>query len=195
MGDPKLKPKEGKYSYADYLTWPDEERWEIIDGEVWDMSPAPIRKHQFISAYLTAEIFTFLKGKTCQVYAAPFDVRLDETENHIEESVFNVVQPDLSIICDTNKLDDTGCKGAPDLVIEILSPSTSFKDETHKLNLYEKSGVREYWIINPETEIIMIYLLEGEKFKAPVSFRKTGTWESPVLKGFELDISGLFESL
>ena len=131
------------YTYGDYLRWDDGERWELIDGVAYNMTPAPNRRHQAILRELSYQFTAFLAGKPCEVYFSPFDVRLPE-HNEKDEEVTTVVQPDLVVICDPDKLDDRGCRGAPDLVNEILSPSTSRKDMKTKLELYEKRGVREY---------------------------------------------------
>lgn len=195
MGEPHMKPVKEKYSYADYLDWDDGERWELINGEAWNMSPAPNRRHQQISMLLSVDISNFLKGQTCEVYAAPFDVRFPSDKETADNNIFNVVQPDLVVVCDRGKLDDRGCIGAPDLVVEIQSPSTSFKDESQKFLLYEQSGVREYWLINPMAQTLMVYILDNGKFELPICFRDNGSWDSLVLKGFTLQVSTLFNSL
>lgn len=146
------------YSYADYLEWDDSERREIINGVAYNMSPAPNRKHQKVSQALSREIGIYLKGKSCEIYSAPFDVRLSlgaEDNNRI----INVVQPDIVVVCDKSKLDDRGCNGVPDLVIEILSPSTAKMDLVYKLDLYEQAGVREYWVVHPTDHTIMVFKL------------------------------------
>lgn len=150
------------YNYGDYLSWPDEERWELIHGIPYDMSPAPSRIHQKISGNLHFEIKKFLDGKKCEIYTAPFDVRLPEGDEP-DEHILTVVQPDISIICDEKKLDDKGCKGAPDAVIEITSPATFKKDIKDKLLLYERFGVPQYWIVHPKDQIIMAYKLNEQK--------------------------------
>ena len=124
------------YTYEDYLLWSDEERWELIDGVPYNMTPAPSRVHQGISMELSRQIANHLAGKMCKIYAAPFDVRLPKSDEE-EEQIETVVQPDLVVVCDGNKLDERGCKGAPDLIIEILSPYTAGKDMKIKRNLYE----------------------------------------------------------
>jgi len=139
MSSPRLKPKE-KFTYVDYITWPDSERWEIINGIAYDMSPAPNWDHQMISVKLTAFFVNALEGKTCIPMAAPCDVILSEE---------NIVQHDLFVVCDRSKIHKEGLRGAPDLVIEILSPSTSPKDQSIKKNLYEEFGVKEYIIVHP----------------------------------------------
>ncbi|MBU0763401.1 MAG: Uma2 family endonuclease [Bacteroidetes bacterium] len=157
MVTPKIK--EDRYSYADYLTWGDQERWEIIHGLAYAMSPAPNTRHQFISGNIHGEFFYYLKGKKCRVFAAPFDIRLS-TEKADEESIFTVVQPDISIFCDMSKLDDRGAIGAPDLIVEILSPSTAEKDLNIKLLLYQEYAVKEYWIADPAKETMSVYKLD-----------------------------------
>ncbi len=141
-----VKERLGKFTYRDYLHWPDDERWELIDGVAYNMSPAPNRIHQKISGELHRQIANYLIGKQCEVYAAPFDVRLPATGEKNDE-ITTVVQPDITIVCDKSKLDKKGCKGSPDLVIEILSPYTAKKDMKEKHFLYEKFAVKEYWIV------------------------------------------------
>jgi Uma2 family endonuclease len=153
-----------RFTYADYMKWPETERWELLEGVPVNMTPAPSRYHQEILLNLATEINRILKekGQACKVYAAPFDVRLPETEE-ADEEITTVVQPDISVICDVNKLDEWGCRGAPDLVVEIVSPATVKKDMIDKLTLYEKHGVLEYWIIHPGERSVMVYKLDKEK--------------------------------
>ncbi len=178
-----------KFSYADYLSWPDDERWEIIKGVAYDMSPAPAREHQRVSAIIFAKIYNFLSNKKCEVYFAPFDVRLGETKDEADEEIETVVQPDIVVICDQNKLDKRGCLGAPDITVEILSPSTSYKDQTEKLLLYEKHGVKEYWIVNPDAKYAMIYCLEGVKYGKPEYLTENDILESRALEGLKINLS------
>jgi Uma2 family endonuclease len=141
--------REGKkaFTYSDYLTWPDSERWELIDGEPYAMSPAPSRVHQEIIGEIFLQNGNYLRGKGCRAYVAPFDVVLVDEGNNKEDSR-NIVQPDITIVCDKEKLDDRGCKGSPDMIIEVVSPATASLDYVKKLNLYEKYLVNEYWIVN-----------------------------------------------
>ena len=148
-----------KWTYADYLAWPDDERWEIIDGEAYNMSPAPSRLHQEISGKLFGSFYEYLKGKKCKLYAAPFDVRLPDLAGLTDEKIETVVQPDIVIICDRTKLDERGCIGAPDIVVEILSPATSGYDLKVKYQLYQQHGVKEYWIIHPAEQTLLVYKL------------------------------------
>lgn len=152
------KMADGRYTYADYLQWDENERYELIDGVAYNMSPAPSRKHQKISQIISRDIGVYLKGRTCEVYTAPFDVRLPFGDED-DKSTGNVVQPDIVVVCDSSKLDDRGCIGAPDLIIEILSPSTAKKDMVFKLNLYEKVGVKEYWLVHPTDRTVTVFKL------------------------------------
>src|SRR5215217_1614082 len=139
---------EGTYTYADYLLWRFEERLELIKGKIFKMSPAPNRRHQTILGHLHLPIGSFFKNHYCQVFLAPFDVRLPKkNQNTSDGKIYTVVQPDLCIICDESKLDDRGCLGAPDLIVEILSPGNSRKEMDNKFELYEECGVREYWLV------------------------------------------------
>ncbi|WP_042344549.1 Uma2 family endonuclease, partial [Capnocytophaga canis] len=144
----QLDVENGVYTYADYLLWKFEERVELLKGKIFKMSPAPSLKHQKISMNLSGLLWQFLRGKKCQLFSAPFDVRLPKKEEK-GDNIHTVVQPDLCIICDESKLDERGCIGAPDLIIEILSPGNSKKEMKNKFELYQESGVEEYWIVNP----------------------------------------------
>jgi Uma2 family endonuclease len=149
-----------KYTYADYSKWPEDERWELIHGEAYAMT-APQRLHQDIVTELCRQVGNYLQEKPCKLYVAPFDVRLprkDEADAQVE----TVVQPDLSVICDPSKLDKQGCRGAPDWIIEVLSPSTALKDMNTKRSLYELHGVQEYWIIHPEDRWLLVYTLDQQ---------------------------------
>jgi len=144
------------FTYGDYKTWPDDERWEVIDGIAYNMTPAPSVLHQRILAKLAARIGSQLEGKECEMFIAPFDVRLPEGDQ-ADDDVTSVVQPDISVVCDPAKLDKAGCRGAPDFVIEITSPGTAQKDRIQKKALFERHGVKEYWIINPPDNLLTIY--------------------------------------
>lgn len=154
----------GTYSYADYLLWKFQERVELFKGKILKMSPAPNKRHQIIARELYGHFFNFYKRNViCNFFPAPFDVRIPKKDAEDKE-VFTVVQPDLCVICDPNKLDDRGCIGAPDLIIEILSPGNSKKEMKLKFELYEEAGVREYWIVDPNTESVLINVLENGKY-------------------------------
>jgi Uma2 family endonuclease len=154
-----LPAEKERYTFADCLTWDEGERTELIYGEVF-MLASPSRSHQEISMALSLQLAGYLEGKTCKVYAAPFDVRLFEKDGDTPEDVDTVVVPDLCVVCDKNKLDERGCKGAPDLIIEILSPTSRRHDRLVKLELYQRAGVREYWLVNPEDKTVQVMLLD-----------------------------------
>ncbi|MFW6366059.1 MAG: Uma2 family endonuclease [Spirochaetota bacterium] len=186
------KRNDYRYTYTDYLAWPDEERWELIDGVPYDMSPAPSRRHQEISVEIIRQVSSFLYQRKCKVFAAPFDIRLSEDDYSNDETIYTVVQPDISVFCDPNRLDDRGGIGAPDICVEILSPATAYKDETEKFRLYQKHGVREYWIVNPDLETVTLYTLEQGEYQNPTVYKKRHKFESTVLEGFELDLAAVF---
>lgn len=183
-----------RYTYADLLRWPADQRWELIEGVAYAMT-APSRRHQGISAELTAQLRTALRGQTCQAYAAPFDIRLPEKDEK-GDSVSTVVQPDLSVICDSSKLDNRGCCGAPDFIVEIISPGTASRDLIDKLALYERHGVREYWILHPADRLLMIHLLhDNGTYGKPVIVRLEGTRSVSAVPGLDLNLDLLHEFL
>ena len=149
-----------RYTFADFLTWGENERIELVDGEAIMMAP-PSTAHQLISGELFRQLANYLEGKKCRAIPAPFAVRLFEREGDSPEDVKTVVEPDISVVCDGDKLDKHGCKGAPDLVVEILSPSTRRHDRLVKLDLYQRAGVREYWIVDPENKAVQVFLQNG----------------------------------
>lgn len=150
----------GSYSYKDYLLWKLKERVEIIKGKIMAMSPAPNRLHQDISLKLTSKFLKVFPNDGCKLYVAPFDVRFPDENGNVK----TVVQPDLCVICDPNKLDERGCLGAPDLVVEILSPGNSKREMKDKYELYQEQGVSEYWVVRPEERNIHIYVLENGRY-------------------------------
>jgi len=181
-----------RYTYGDYLNWPDEERWELIEGEAYDMSPAPSRWHQQIAGELFKQIAVFLTGKKCEAYFAPFDVRLPRADEDDSETM-TVVQPDIVVVCNPAKLDNRGCRGAPDLVVEILSPFTASKDQIEKLALYEKHGVKEYWIIHPTDNLLTVRLLEEDgKYGIPAIYEGKGSLEVATLPGLTVNLDAVF---
>ncbi len=174
------------FTYGDYRQWPEGERWELIAGEAYAMSPAPTRTHQMILGEIFRQIANFLEDKPCQVYIAPFDVRLPE-RNEADDAIETVVQPDLVVVCDASKLDEKGCRGAPDWVIEVLSPSTASKDHVRKKSLYERHGVREYWLVHPTDQLLTRYLLEGNAFGPALIEETAGFTEVAVLPGLAIE--------
>lgn len=174
------------YTFADYLTWDDNPRYELIDGVPFLMS-SPTWQHQAILGNLHGKIWTFLQDKPCKVFFAPFDVRLNA-----ETTDDTVVQPDIVVICDKSIMMKTGCKDAPDMAIEVLSPSTSIRDLATKFELYQRTGVREYWIVDPETKLIHTHILENGRYYIS---RYTENDNAPVhiLDGFEINLADVFE--
>jgi Uma2 family endonuclease len=183
------------YTYADYLTWEDGRRRELIDGVVYDLFSAPMAIHAKISTKLAMFVGWFIhkrKGK-CQVFHAPFDVRFPKNGETADNEIDSNVQPDICVVCDPAKLDIRGCIGAPDLIVEVLSPSTRKKDMTIKFNLYERSGVREYWVIDPPQKTLTVYLLqENGKFDAGTIYKK-GKAPVAIFEGLKIDLKKLFE--
>ncbi|KUO76934.1 MAG: hypothetical protein APF81_24730 [Desulfosporosinus sp. BRH_c37] len=153
-----LSKKERKYTYADYLAFPDDERWEIIDGVPY-MQSVPTWQHQRISGELFRQISNYLLHKACEVFASPFDLCLLNEEVK-DEDVQNVYQPDLLVICDKSQLKGTGSFGVPRLVIEVTSPSTAKNDRLLKFNIYEKFGVKEFWIVEPDMKLVSVFILQ-----------------------------------
>ena len=150
-----------RYNYADYLTWMDDVRRELHDGFIKLMTPAPSRRHQEISLSLTLQVGNFLLHKKCKLYNAPSDVRFPKDKQSKEDKlVYTVLQPDLFVVCDHSKLDARGCLGAPDLIIEIVSPKNPKRDLKDKFDIYQEHGVREYWIVNPNDENVSVFFLD-----------------------------------
>ncbi len=177
----------GIYSYADYLVWKIKERVELLKGKILEMSvPSPI--HQEISGNLQGALFVFLKNSKCKLYTAPFDVRFPQKG---ESQVYTVVQPDLCVVCDFEKIDSKGCVGAPDLVVEILSPGNSKKEMKSKFALYQEEGVREYWIVDPERELVFVYVADNKKFKPTIPIADDYVY-STIFPDFKIHTSDLF---
>lgn len=183
------------FTYIDYLKLDSNERVELIDGQFFAMSPAPSRVHQKIVTEGARIIGNFLaeKGLNCEVYVAPFDVRfMDVGES--EDSCKNVVQPDISVVCDKNKLDDKGCKGAPDFIIEVVSPSNASIDYVKKLYLYEKFGVKEYWIVNPDSKNVLVYKLNDEgQYGEPQKYKFNEQINCNVFKDLRFSIEEILQ--
>jgi Uma2 family endonuclease len=191
MGVPARKEAD-RYTYSDYLAWPDEERWELLDGIPYNMTPAPSLKHQRVHRELFRQIANFLVGKSCEVFSSPFDVRFPVADEP-DEKIENLAQPDISIICDKSKLDEKGCRGAPDLIIEILSPSTSRKDRMIKFNMYERFGVKEYWLISPEDKTVEVFTLnKNRKYSRPEFYTEEYMIQCRIIEGLRIDLSTVF---
>lgn len=185
----------GVYSYADYLTWHFDEVVELIKGKIFKKAAAaPKRIHQKVSIKIASMLYNYLDGKQCQVYDAPFDVRFPKGSKE-DHKIHDVVQPDICVICDPEKLDDRGCIGAPDLIVEILSPGNSKTELKHKYELYESNGVREYWIIHPENQNLLIYTLTNGKYFTTGLLTSGDVVESTVIEGFKLDLEEFFRDI
>jgi len=184
----------GNYSYADYLTWQLDEMVEIIKGRLFRMTAAPSRLHQKVATKLSHRLYGFLEGKPCDVYIAPFDVRLPHKSTN-NDDIHTVVQPDICVVCDKNKLDDAGCLGAPDLIVEILSPGNNKKELQNKYEVYRESGVKEYWIIHPNEQTLLIYSLIDGDFLPSRLFTSGDSVGSEVIPGFNLDLEDFFQNM
>lgn len=185
------------YTYADYLQWTFEERLELIKGKIFKMTPALAPMHQKISWNISGELYNYLKGKSCQAFSAPFDVRLPHTKSSsFNTEIYTVVQPDISVVCDTSKIDSKGCTGAPDIVIEILSPGNNKKELRNKYEVYEESGVKEYWIVSPQDKTFLQYTLtDAGHYHASRPMTIGDEVITPVLPGFILDLDVIFENI
>ncbi len=157
------------HTYGEYRTWPEDVRYELIDGEAYLMAPAPTVAHQRLVLELARQIADALEGSPCEVFLAPFDVRLPRTDE-ADDAIDTVLQPDLTIVCDPGKIDQRGCRGAPDWVIEILSPATAAHDQTIKLAAFERTGVPECWLVHPTDRTVAVYrLIDGAYGRPAIS--------------------------
>ncbi|MFZ2451791.1 MAG: Uma2 family endonuclease [Methylovulum miyakonense] len=184
------------YTYADYLTWRFDEAVELLRGKISLMSPAPNFNHQSISKNLLVEIGFYLKGKPCQVFHAPFDVRLYDRKKSVlaNKDIYTVVQPDLCVICDATKLDIRGCLGAPDWIIEILSKSTAQKDTQTKFQLYQEAGVKEYWLVYPYEATVSQFVLDEseEKYQLVKMFSRQDKASPLLFPELSIDLQEVF---
>lgn len=182
MPTPAIK-SDHHYTWADYLKFPDDERWEIIDGVAYNMAPAPSPEHQQLSAELVIQIGTQLRGKPCKEFVAPFDIRFQESD-----TTDKVIQPDLLVVCDRSKITPKGLVGAPDWIAEILSPSTAGHDQIIKRALYERHSVREYWLVHPVDHILTIYRMQPSvAYGMPEILELKGKTAITAVPGLEID--------
>lgn len=172
------------HTYADYLGWPDEYRYELIDGEAYLMA-GPDLAHQMVVLELGRQLANVLAGKACQPFVAPFDVRLPKP-GQSDEQTDTVVQPDVMVVCDPAKIDRRGIRGAPDLIVEVLSPSTAGHDQVLKRQVYERAGVQEFWLVHPTDRVVTIYTLGKDGYGKPEIQELVGTTPVGVLKGVEI---------
>ena len=178
------------FSYKDLRDWPQNERWELYAGEAIAMS-APTRKHQAIVGYTFRKIAAYIDSTKCKIYTAPFDVRFPET-NERDDAITTVLQPDITIVCDEKKLDLKGCRGAPDVIFEILSPETEKSDQTTKLKIYEKAGVNEYWILHPKDQIAFQLVLKDGLYKDALVFSHDDAPHMFTFPEFALPLNEIF---
>ena len=185
----------GTYTYADYLLWRFKEQVELLRGKLFKMSPAPREIHQRVSMYLSGELYNFFKDKTCRFYSAPFDVRIPAkgTKGTTDNQIYTIVQPDLCVVCDLEKIDGRGCIGAPDLVVEILSPSNSRKDLKDKYEIYEEAGVPEYWIVDPDNKAFYRYVLQEDIYIGLPPVPEGDVFRSRKFPEMEIDTKLIFK--
>jgi Uma2 family endonuclease len=183
------------YTYADYLSWKFTDLVELVRGRVMRKMSAPTEAHQQCSSNLQGELYQHLKGKSCRVYATPFDVRLLRSTGNGDAQVRTVVQPDLCVICDLSKLDRRGCVGAPDWIIEILSPGTAIHDTKTKFDLYAENGVGEYWIVYPGEQTISVYVLRKGEYQPQADYYEPGLIPSYTLPELQLEWADVFEGV
>lgn len=181
-----------EYTYADYLLWHFKERVELLRGKVREMSPAPNRRHQTVLTNLMKQFFDVTENKCCNLFIAPFDVRLPIPS---AKKNTTVVQPDICIVCDNSKLDDLGCNGAPDLIVEVLSPNHTKHDAETKFNLYEEAGVKEYWMVSIESKTVLVYSLKDGKYMGLRPFTLEQYVESVLFPDFRLSVDAIFDRL
>ena len=185
---------EKHYTYADYLQWPDETRYELIDGEAFLMSPAPLVEHQEIAGEVFRQLANQLDGQPCRPYIAPVDVRLPRTDE-ADAAIDTVVQPDVLVVCDPGKVDRRGVRGAPDWLLEVLSPSTAAHDQIAKRRTYERAGVREYWLVHPGDRTLTVYVLDNGQYGRPEIYELKDVTPIGVLPGVSIAWDALVERL
>lgn len=196
MADP-IRKSNRLFIYADYRDWPRDERWELIDGVAWDMSPAPGRTHQLVAGRLYGAFGAATVGTPCTYYPAPFDVFLPADPYMPLDDIGTIVQPDLVLVCSPERVTERGCIGPPDLVVEILSPYTLMKDVDTKRRVYERAGVREYWLVDPGNRGVLVYRLQDNSAypDQPRIYQWDGIMETPILPALRIDLSELFANL
>lgn len=183
-----------KQTYADYLSWPENERWEIIDGIPY-MQSAPKWQHQRISGELHRQLSNYLVDKPCWAFASPFDLCLADGEED-DDDISNILQPDIAIVCDETKLRKTGYFGIPALIIEISSPSTARQDRVVKFSKYEKTGVQEYWIVEPESQYLNVFTLqENKRYGRPEAYTEKDKVQLSIFRDLTIDLILVFEPI
>jgi Uma2 family endonuclease len=175
--------KEEFYTWADYQKWPDGERWEIIDGETYMMSPAPTTRHQAILGAMAREFLNHFHNRKCKPFLSPVDVKLSDED---------IVQPDIVLVCDDKQIKETHIEGAPALAVEIISPSSAMQDRMRKMRLYAEAGVKEYWIVTPYPSMVEIFLLDGKKYLMHKTFGRDDILVSGIFKNLKINLKDVF---
>jgi Uma2 family endonuclease len=173
-----------RYTWQEYRSWPEDERWELLNGEAFAMSPTPTVRHQTILAQLSFQMLPCFKGTPCRVFIAPLDVRLDDE---------NCVEPDLFVVCDPRKIQRTHVDGAPDLAVEILSPGHESRDRVRKMRIYARFGVKEVWLITPQPAMFEVFTLDGATYRLAGSYTKQDRATSPGFPALDLNLPALFD--
>ena len=181
MGAPAHK--ESSFSWDDYRSWDDGTQWQIIDGEAFAMTPAPMPRHQRIQQEIGWHLENYFRERPCDVFPAPTDVKLSERD---------VVQPDLSVVCDPDQVKRTHIEGPPTLVVEIISPSTVTLDRVRKMNLYDKAGVKEVWLVTPYPWLAEVFVLDGGSYRLAAAYEKDGLLESVTFPGLTVALTEVF---
>ena len=185
---------EKHYTYADYLQWPDDTRYELIDGEAFRMAPTPLIEHQEFAGEVYCQLANQLDGQPCRPYIAPVDVRLPRADE-ADAAIDTVVQPDVLVVCDPSKIDRRGVRGAPDWVLEVLSPSTAAHDQIAKRRTYERAGVRDYWLVHPGDRTLTVYVLDNGQYGRPEIYELKDATPIGVLPGVSIAWDALVERL
>jgi len=175
---------DGHYTWADYRSWPDDERWEIIGGVAYAMSPGPGSRHQIISMQLSVGLDRHLKGKPCRVFAAPMDLKLSDED---------IVQPDLMIVCESAQIRRTHIEGPPRLVVEIVSLHSHLRDRNLKMQLYARSGIAECWIVTPFPYLVEVFELKDDYYRLWKAFGRADTLRSPAFPDLSLELESVFD--
>ena len=184
-------PQERLYTYADLIAWGEDARYEMYQGVPVALA-APGRTHQEVVMALSAQFYNYLRGKACRVYPAPFDVCLFAGAEDSPEDIDTVLQPDITVVCDPRKLTERGCSGAPDLVVEVLSPGDRLRDQRTKFDLYQRAGVREYWIVDPKAQVAQVHTLENGRYHSPAAYNSRAEVPAGVLEDCVIRLADVF---
>lgn len=182
------------YTYADYVAWKFDEFVELIRGKPTRPMAGPGTQHQELSQRLEYAIMTFVRRGPCRMFHAPYDVRLTRNTGNGDAQILTVVQPDICVVCDPGKIDRRGCLGAPDWIIEIVSPGNTTHDTRTKFALYEENGVREYWIVYPGEKTVAAYLLTGDEYQLTAEYAEPGPMPVATLPGLALEWADIFDA-